>query len=97
VREQPRALLQSIPGLQLTDLHESDWCCGSAGTYNLTEPEMARRLMNRKVDNIQATGADLVVSGNPGCLMQIRAGLQQRGLPIKAVHTVDLLAEAYEG
>jgi glycolate oxidase iron-sulfur subunit len=97
VREQPRALLQSIPGLQLTDLHESDWCCGSAGTYNLTEPEMARRLLNRKVDNIQATAADLVVTGNPGCLMQIRAGLQQRGLPIKAVHTVDLLAEAYEG
>lgn len=97
VREQPRALLQSIPGLQLTELHESDWCCGSAGTYNLTEPEMARRLLDRKVDNIQATEADLVVTGNPGCLMQIRAGLQQRGLPIKAVHTVDLLAEAYEG
>jgi len=97
VREQPRALLQAIPGLQLTDLHESDWCCGSAGTYNLTEPEMARRLLDRKVDNIQATEADLVVTGNPGCLMQIRAGLQQRGLPIKAIHTVDLLAEAYEG
>jgi len=97
VREQPRALLQAIPGLQLTDLHESDWCCGSAGTYNLTEPEMARRLLDRKVDNIQATEADLLVTGNPGCLMQIRAGLQQRGLPIKAIHTVDLLAEAYEG
>ena len=96
VREQPRALLQTIPGLQLTDLHESDWCCGSAGTYNLTEPEMARRLLNRKVDNIQATEADLVVTGNPGCLMQIRAGLLQRGLPIKAMHTIDLLAEAYE-
>jgi len=96
VREQPRALLRSIPGLQLTELPESDWCCGSAGTYNLTEPAMARRLLNRKVDNIQATEADLVVTGNPGCLMQIRAGLQQRGLPIKAIHTVDLLAEAYE-
>ena len=96
VREQPRALLQAIPGLQLTDLHESDWCCGSAGTYNLTEPAMARRLLDKKMDNIQATEADLVVTGNPGCLMQIRAGLQQRGLPIKAMHTVDLLAEAYE-
>jgi glycolate oxidase iron-sulfur subunit len=88
--------LRSIPGLQLTELPESDWCCGSAGTYNLTEPEMARRLLNRKVDNIQVTEADLVVTGNPGCLMQIRAGLQQRGLPIKAIHTVDLVAEAYE-
>ena len=97
VRSQPRALLRAIPGLQLTELQESDWCCGSAGTYNLTEPEMARRLLEKKVKNIVATEAELVVTGNPGCLMQIRAGLQQRGLPIKAVHTVDLLAEAYEG
>ncbi|TMA53470.1 MAG: 4Fe-4S dicluster domain-containing protein [Deltaproteobacteria bacterium] len=97
VREQPRALLRAIPGLQLTELPESDWCCGSAGTYNLTEPEMARRLLDRKVDNIQATAVDLVVTGNPGCLLQIQAGLRQRGLPIKVVHTVDLLAEAYEG
>jgi glycolate oxidase iron-sulfur subunit len=97
VRSQPRALLRAIPGLQITELQESDWCCGSAGTYNLTEPEMARRLLEKKVTNIEATEAELVVTGNPGCLMQIRAGLQQRGLPIKAVHTVDLLAEAYEG
>ena len=97
VRSQPRALLGAIPGLQITELQESDWCCGSAGTYNLTEPEMARRLLAKKVKNIEATAAELVVTGNPGCLMQIRAGLQQRGLPIKAVHTVDLLAEAYEG
>jgi glycolate oxidase iron-sulfur subunit len=97
VREQPRALLRAIPGLRITDLNESDWCCGSAGTYNLTEPEMARRLLDRKVDNILATEADLLVAGNPGCLMQIRAGFQQRGVPIRAIHTVDLLAEAYEG
>jgi glycolate oxidase iron-sulfur subunit len=84
-------------GLQMVELHESDWCCGSAGTYNLTEPDMAHRLLGRKVDNIQATNTDVVVTGNPGCLMQIRAGLQQRGLPMKAVHTVDLLAEAYDG
>jgi glycolate oxidase iron-sulfur subunit len=96
IRSQPRALLRAIPGLQITALQESDWCCGSAGTYNLTEPTMARRLLEKKVKNIEATGAELVVTGNPGCLMQIRAGLQQRGLPIKAVHTVDLLAEAYE-
>jgi glycolate oxidase iron-sulfur subunit len=96
VREQPRALLRAIPGLQLVELNESDWCCGSAGTYNLTEPDMAHRLLKRKVDNIQTTEADVVVAGNPGCLMQIRSGLQQRNLPIKAVHTIDLLAEAYE-
>jgi glycolate oxidase iron-sulfur subunit len=96
VREQPRALLRMIPGLQLVDLQESDWCCGSAGTYNLTEPGMAHRLLDRKVKNIQASEAELIVTGNPGCLMQIRAGLQQTGLPIKAIHTIDLLAEAYE-
>lgn len=96
VRAQPRALLATIPGLRLTELPESDWCCGSAGTYNITEPEMAERLMRRKIDNIQRTEAETVVMGNPGCLMQIRAGLQQRGLAVDAVHTVDLLAEAYE-
>ena len=96
VRAQPRVLLDAIPGLQVTDLPESDWCCGSAGTYNLTEPEMAQRLLNRKVNNIKTTEAETVVMGNPGCLMQIRSGLQQQGLSIKAVHTVDLLAEAYE-
>lgn len=96
VREQPRALLSAIPGLTLTSLPESDWCCGSAGTYNLTQPDMAARLLERKVGHIQTTGADLVVTGNPGCLMQIRAGLQQRGLPTQAVHTLDLLARAYD-
>jgi glycolate oxidase iron-sulfur subunit len=95
VRGQPRALLRAIPGIRLTELAESDWCCGSAGTYNLTEPEMARRLLARKVRHIQEAGADIVVMGNPGCLMQIRAGLRQHGVPVKAMHTVELLAEAY--
>ena len=96
VRDQPRALLSAIPGLTLTPLPESDWCCGSAGTYNLTQPDMAVRLLERKIGHIQTTGADLVVTGNPGCLMQIRAGLQQRDLPTQAVHTLDLLAGAYD-
>ena len=96
VRAQPRALLAAIPGLRIVDMPESDWCCGSAGTYNLTEPEMAGRLLRRKVGNIQSTRAGTVVMGNPGCLIQIQAGLQQRGAAIEAVHTVDLLAEAYE-
>lgn len=96
VRDQPRALLSAIPGLTLTPLPESDWCCGSAGTYNLTQPDMAARLLERKIGHIETTGADLVVTGNPGCLMQIRAGLQQRGLPTQAVHTLDLLARAYD-
>jgi len=95
VREQPRTLLRAIPGIRLTELAEADWCCGSAGTYNLTEPEMAWRLLARKVRHIRETRADIVVMGNPGCLMQIRAGLRQQGIPVRALHTVELLAEAY--
>ena len=95
VRDQPRALLSAIPGLTLTHLPESDWCCGSAGTYNLTQPDMAARLLERKIGHIQTTGADFVVTGNPGCLMQIRAGLRRHGLPTQAIHTLDLLARAY--
>jgi glycolate oxidase iron-sulfur subunit len=95
VRQQPRMLLEQIPGLILTDLPESEVCCGSAGSYNLTEPGMAQRLLERKIKNIAATGADLVVTGNPGCLLQIQAGLRMSRLPIKVIHTVDLLAQAY--
>ncbi|MGH7835760.1 MAG: (Fe-S)-binding protein [Candidatus Binatia bacterium] len=95
VRQQPRALIEQIPGLVLTELPESEICCGSAGTYNLTEPGMAQRLLERKIKNIAATGTDLVVTGNPGCLLQIQAGLRMNRLPIKVIHTVDLLAQAY--
>jgi glycolate oxidase iron-sulfur subunit len=76
-------------------LPESEVCCGSAGSYNLTEPGMAQRLLERKIKNIAATGADLVVTGNPGCLLQIQAGLRMSRLPVKVIHTVDLLAQAY--
>jgi len=95
VRQQPRTLLKAIPGLELIELQESDWCCGSAGTYNLTEPEMAAKLLKRKVDNILATGADIVATGNPGCLIQIRAGLKKAGARMEVLHPVELLDRAY--
>jgi glycolate oxidase iron-sulfur subunit len=95
VREPPRRLLAGIPGLELIELAESDVCCGSAGSYNLTEPEMARRLRERKVDRIAATGAEVVAAANPGCALQIRAGLLARGLDVRVAHPVELLAEAY--
>src|SRR5262245_3134295 len=79
VRAQPRALLRAIPGLELVDLRESEMCCGSAGTYNLTEPAMARQLLARKVGHLQATGAEAVVTANPGCILQIASGLRERG------------------
>jgi glycolate oxidase iron-sulfur subunit len=92
---QPRDLLAKIPGLEIKPLTESMWCCGSAGIYNLIQPEMADKLLQRKVDHIAATGATLVATGNPGCLLQIQNGLRQRGLNVDAVHPVSLLAQAY--
>ena len=95
IRKEPRALLAQIPGLTVRELHEADWCCGSAGTYNLTQPEMAGRLQRRKVENIRATGADAVVTANPGCIIQIQQGLEGGARPIRVLHIVELLDEAY--
>ncbi len=96
VREAPRRLLRQIRGLQLFDLPESDLCCGAAGTYNLTEPEMAGRLSRRKLDNILSTGADVVVTGNAGCLLQIMREARRQGHKLEVAHPMELLARAYE-
>ena len=95
IRNQPRQLLGQIPGLTLVELKEADWCCGSAGIYNLTQPEMAARLQERKVQHILATGAAAVVTANPGCIIQIVQGLRARGSPIKVLHLVEILDAAY--
>jgi len=95
ITAQPRELLARIPGLEIKPLAESMWCCGSAGIYNLIQPEMADKLLQRKVDHIAATGATIVATGNPGCLLQIQNGLRQRGLNVDAVHPVSLLAQSY--
>ena len=92
---QPREMLAKIPGLDLAPLTESMWCCGSAGIYNLIQPEMADKLLQRKLDNIAATGATVLATGNPGCLLQIQNGIAARGLKIEVVHPVTLLARAY--
>jgi glycolate oxidase iron-sulfur subunit len=96
VREAPRKLLASIPGVTIIEMTESDLCCGSAGSYNLTEPTMARDLVRRKADNIVATGAEYVVLANPGCEFQIAAELRRRGSKIKVIHLADFLAMASE-
>ncbi|TMA96181.1 MAG: 4Fe-4S dicluster domain-containing protein [Deltaproteobacteria bacterium] len=95
VRAAPRALLAAIPGVRLVELEEADTCCGSAGTYNLTEPAMADRLLARKIERIAASGADVVVAANPGCLLQIRAGVIARRLHVAVEHPIDLLATAH--
>jgi glycolate oxidase iron-sulfur subunit len=97
IRLEPRALLAQVPGLQVVDLAEADWCCGSAGTYNLTQPEMAARLLARKVRHIEATGAEAVVTSNPGCIIQIAQGLRDRGARTPVLHIVEVLDEAYGG
>jgi glycolate oxidase iron-sulfur subunit len=94
IRAAPRRLLAQIPGLRVVDLTESDWCCGSAGIYNLTQPEMATRLLHRKVSHVLATGAEAVVTANPGCILQIEQGLRAHGSPIRVLHIVELLDRA---
>jgi len=94
IRTQPRELLRRIPGLTLVELPESDFCCGSAGVYNLLEPEIAGELLHRKVEHIVETGASIVATGNPGCLLQIAKGLRERDAPVEVVHPVELLARA---
>jgi glycolate oxidase iron-sulfur subunit len=95
ISSQPRQVLRKIPGLQLVELPEATWCCGSAGIYNLTQPEMAGQLLERKVDHILTTGAQVVATGNPGCLLQVLNGLKDRGVGIRVAHPITLLAEAY--
>ena len=97
VREAPRTILRAIPGLRLVELPESDLCCGSAGVYNLMEPEIAGQLLVRKLDRVAATGAEIVATGNPGCLLQLRRGLADRGLAVRVHHPVELLAWSVSG
>lgn len=98
IREQPRTLLATVPGLELLPLAESEICCGAAGSYNLTEPEMADRLANRKVQNILDTGAQAVITGNAGCSMQVQAALREAGREdIRVLHPIDVLDASYRG
>ena len=97
IKSEPRQLLAQIPGLRLVELAESDWCCGSAGIYNLTQPEMATRLLHRKVGHVLATQAEAVVTANPGCILQIQAGLSAHDAKVNVLHLVEILDRAYGG
>jgi glycolate oxidase iron-sulfur subunit len=89
--------LRDIPGLQLREIVEADICCGSAGVYNVLQPETARELGARKATNVAATGADALVTANPGCLMQIATALEQLGTPLPLWHTVQVLDASIRG
>ncbi len=95
ITEAPRQLLRSIPGLELVELPESGMCCGSAGTYSITQKEMSQRLGKRKVENVKSTDADIVATGNPGCAMQMENALRRVGSTAQVKYVVDLLDGAY--
>jgi glycolate oxidase iron-sulfur subunit len=88
-------VLQSIPGIDFVELDESDWCCGSAGIYNIINFEESMKILKRKMENIRRTQADILVTGNPGCLAQLRYGLQKDGMDIELLHPVTLLRRGY--
>jgi glycolate oxidase iron-sulfur subunit len=95
ITKQPRDLIRAVAGANYIELPESDVCCGSAGTYNLTEPKMAEALQHRKVQNLLSTGATTLVTTNPGCILQVRAGLEKAAPgKIRVLHLADFLSEA---
>ena len=97
VRAQPRRLLEAVPGLELLEVADGEMCCGSAGVYNLLQPQAAADLGDRKAANVSATGADLLVAANPGCTLQIAAALRRRGERMPLAHTVEVLDASIRG
>ena len=95
ITQAPRAILEAIPGLNLTEMEDSSLCCGAAGIYSITQKELSRRLLERKMRSVAATGADTVVTANPGCVIQLETGLRRAGIPARVCHVVDLLDESY--
>ncbi|UOF90269.1 (Fe-S)-binding protein [Fodinisporobacter ferrooxydans] len=94
VRSQPRQILRSIPGVTLVEMPNSDRCCGSAGIYNITHPDMAGQLLERKMDDVPE-GVECIAMGNPGCMMQIMVGVHRRETDLDVLHTIEILDEAY--
>ncbi len=95
IRSAPRKLLASIPGLELREMQLSDLCCGSAGIYNVVHIGMAMALLKKKMDSVNATGAPVIAASNPGCMLQLRAGVQKFGHGQRVAHVVEILDEAY--
>ena len=96
IRKQPRQLIGVLPGVELVEMAHADICCGSAGIYNALQPEMSRRILDEKMEDLLSTGATQVVTANPGCQMQLEAGLRAHGHPEIAVrHLAELIADAY--
>lgn len=97
IRKEPRDLLMMVPGIEYRELESADSCCGSAGTYNIIKPEMSDRILQRKLDNIAATGAEVLVTGNPGCLLQLKKGLADHLPGVKIMHLTEILLRSMTG
>ena len=96
IRQQPRELLQRIPELQLVPVTDADFCCGAAGIYNITHHEVSMQILARKMEHIAAAQPDVIATGNPGCILQLRTGVQQAHLDIPVVHPIELLDASYQ-
>ena len=95
VRIAPRKLLEAVPGLTLREMALSDLCCGSGGIYNVVENEMAMALLERKMQAVNSTGTDIIATANPGCMLQLKAGVDKHGRGQQVRHVVEILDEAY--
>ena len=95
IKKQPRDLIRAVPGVELVEMRHPDICCGAAGLYSTLEPAMSKRILAEKLDDLAATGAEVVVAGNPGCQMQLAAGLRSRGSHVRVEHLSELLVRAY--
>jgi glycolate oxidase iron-sulfur subunit len=95
IREAPRRILRAIPGVSLVELPHADLCCGSAGIYNLLQPAMSMQLLDEKMQEVEASGAEVIVTANPGCMLQLEAGLRRSGLAGHVTHVIELLDQAY--
>ena len=96
IRTAPRSLLEAVPGLTFREMPLSDLCCGSAGIYNVVENAMSMQILERKMEDVNRTGADVIATANPGCILQLRAGVSLHGKGQRVVHVVELLDEAYQ-
>ena len=96
VRSAPRVLLKTV-GAELVEMAHPDYCCGSAGTYNVTQNELSMSILQQKMDEVAETQAEIVATANTGCMLQLRAGVKARGLNLRVAHVIDLLDECYRG
>jgi len=95
VVQEPRQLLKMIPGLELVEMAEANWCCGNAGSHAITDPQTSGEILDRKMGHVAETGAQVVASGCPGCQIQLWRGVRRAGLPMRVMHPIELLEQAY--